>query len=100
MKARVGSVFKGTISGVVRSGVFVQIDDLLAEGFMPYHTLDDDYYVYDEKKHQATGKRSNMRYRLGDRIEVIIARVDEESREIDLLSSKKIEKKKGKSKKR
>ena len=47
------------------------------------------HYIYDEKKHQAIGRRKNKRYRLGDHLEVVVARVDREKRELDLLPADK-----------
>ncbi|MCP4582614.1 MAG: ribonuclease R [candidate division Zixibacteria bacterium] len=88
---RIGGVFNGHISGVVRRGLFVEIDDLMAEGFLPYASFGDDYYIYDEIKHQAIGKQSQKRYRLGDPLEVVIAKVDREKREIELLSGAQFE---------
>ncbi len=79
----IGSEFSGTVSGVVRTGLFVQIDEMLAEGFLPYSSFGDDYYVFDEEKHEAVGRRTKIRYRLGDKINVIVAGVDRERREME-----------------
>lgn len=81
--SRIGAEFSGTVSGVVRSGLFVEIDEMLADGFLPYSAFGDDYYIYDEEKHQAIGRRTRRRYRLGDKIEIIIGKVDREKREMD-----------------
>jgi ribonuclease R len=88
---QIGAVFDGHISGVVRRGLFVEIEDMMAEGFLPYSSFGDDYYIYDEVKHQAIGKHGQKRYRLGDSIEVVIAKVDREKREIELLSGAQFE---------
>lgn len=82
---QIGTEFEGSVSGVVRSGLFVQIDETMAEGFLAYSSFGDDYYIYDEEKHQAIGRGSRKRYRLGDKIHVIVARVDREKREIDFF---------------
>jgi ribonuclease R len=86
---KIGSVMPGTVSGVVRGGIFVEIDNMFIDGFIPYTSFEDDYYIYDEKKHQAIGRRKNKRYRLGDHLEVVVARVDREKRELDLLPADK-----------
>jgi ribonuclease R len=96
---KIGSVMPGTVSGVVRGGIFVEIDNMFIDGFIPYTAFEDDYYIYDEKKHTAIGKRKNKRYRLGDHIEVVVARVDREKRELDLFPSEQL-KIKAKTKKR
>jgi len=80
---QIGSTFKGTVSGVVRTGLFVEIDELLAEGFLSFSSLGDDYYIFDQGKHQAIGRNNKKRFRLGDPIEVIVVKVDRERREIE-----------------
>lgn len=87
---KIGSVMPGTVSGVTRGGVFVEIDNMFIDGFIPYTSFEDDYYIYDENKHQAIGRRKNKRYRLGDHLEVVIARVDREKRELDLFPADKL----------
>ena len=84
MKRHVGDVFDGTISGVTGFGLFVALDQVLAEGLIRLSSLDDDYYTYDEDAHAVTGRRTRRRYRLGDRIKAQVVRVDAETRTIDL----------------
>lgn len=98
---QIGAVFSGVVSGVVRSGLFVEVDDLMTDGFLSYSSFDDDYYIYDDIKHQAVGKRNNKRYRLGDRVEIVVVKVDKEKREIDFMPADKLKQdKKTKRKKR
>ncbi len=84
---KIGYEMNGTISGVVRNGLFVEIDDLFIEGFVPYSAFGDDYYIFDEKRHQAAGRRNKKVFRLGDKIKVIVARIDSEKRSLELLPS-------------
>lgn len=84
MQRHLGDEFKGTVAGVTGFGLFVLLDDVLVEGLVHISTLVDDYYHYDEESWSLTGRRSGRRFRLGDRVEVQVARVDPESREIDL----------------
>ena len=74
----------GTISGVTGFGLFVLLDEVLTEGLVRVSSLDDDYYVYEEESFSLTGRRTRRRFRLGDRVEVRVARVDAENRQIDL----------------
>ncbi|MCD6161817.1 MAG: ribonuclease R [candidate division Zixibacteria bacterium] len=87
---RIGAVYSGVVSGVVRSGLFVEVDDLMTDGFLSYSSFDDDYYIYDDAKHQAIGRRNNKRYRLGDRIKIVVVKVDKEKREIDFMPAEKL----------
>jgi len=67
---RVGSTFRGRISGVTRAGLFVKLDDTGADGFVPMSTIGNDYYVYDESRHAVIGRRTGEMHRLGDHVEV------------------------------
>jgi ribonuclease R len=84
MQRHVGDEFSGTIGGVTSFGLFVVLDDVLAEGLVRLGSLVDDYYSYDADAHAVLGRRTRKRHQLGDRVSVQVVRVDTESRTIDL----------------
>jgi exoribonuclease R len=63
--------------------MFVEITDLLVEGLIRVRDMDDDYYIFDEKRYALTGRKTKKRYRLGDKVTIKVVRVDPEEREID-----------------
>ena len=67
---RVGAEFKGRISGVTRSGLFVRLAETGADGFIPVATLLGDFYRHDEDAHALVGQRSGETFRLGDSVSV------------------------------
>ncbi len=67
---KVGARFTGKISGVTRIGLFVQLSDTGADGFIPASTLGYDYYHYDEPNHQLIGEATGETFRLGDIVDV------------------------------
>ena len=77
--------FSAIISGITNFGIFVKITDILAEGLIKLRDLDDDYYIHDEKNYAIIGKRTKKQYRLGDKIQVKLIRVDEERSELDFI---------------
>lgn len=83
MKRHVGDEFEGVIGGVMEYGMFVEISDLLVEGFVPVRDLDDDYYLFDQKHHTLRGRSTEKTYRLGDKVRVRVVSVNPEKREID-----------------
>lgn len=85
LKRHLGEEFKGIISGVTRYGIFVELLDSLAQGMIHVRDLDDDYYLYDEKKFALIGQNHGNRYRLGDLVSVKVLRVDPVEREIDFV---------------
>jgi ribonuclease R len=66
----VGASFTARIGGVTRSGLFVRLVDMGADGFIPAATLGADYYAHDEALHALVGQRTGETYRLGDQVEV------------------------------
>lgn len=80
-----GAEFSAIISGITNFGIFVKITDILAEGLIRLRDLEDDFYVYDEKKYAITGKRTKKQFRLGDKIHVKLVRVDEDRSELDFI---------------
>ena len=83
MQDRVGECFAGTISGVTGFGVLVALDSVYVEGLVHISELGADYFHFDATRHQLLGERSGTRYRLGDRLEVQLVRVDLEQARID-----------------
>lgn len=83
LKGKVGNEFHGIVSGIMNFGIFVELNQNLAEGLIKLRDLEDDYYIFDEKNYSITGKRSRRRIRLGDKVTVKLIRVDDEKREID-----------------
>ncbi len=83
MKRHLGDVFHAIISGVTNFGMFVEISDLLVEGLIRMRDLEDDYYIFDEKRYSLIGRRTKKRYRLGDKVTVRVIRVDPEERQMD-----------------
>ena len=85
MKDRLGEEFPGTISGVTGFGIFVTLDDVYVEGLVHISELGQDYFHFDQAKHQIVGERSNKRFQLADRVNIKVARVDIETSKIDFV---------------
>ena len=83
MQDKVGEQFDGVISGVKEFGVFVQLDDIFIDGLVHVTGLGDDYYHFDPLRFQLTGQRSARRFRLGDRLRIVVARVSLDDAKID-----------------
>ena len=85
MRDHLGSVFTGTVSSVTGFGMFVSLDDLYIEGLVHISELGKDYFHFDATKHQLLGERTGQRYRLGDRVQVRVVKVDMENTKIDFI---------------
>jgi ribonuclease R len=65
---RVGAMFDGHISGVTRAGLFVELDETGADGFVPARTIGDEYFRFNEAGRAFIG--ASAAYRLGDPVTV------------------------------
>ncbi|WP_058453726.1 ribonuclease R [Legionella maceachernii] len=83
MQDKLGQVFQGTISAVTSFGIFVELDEIYVEGLVHVTSLRNDYYAFDAIKHRLVGERGGHVYRLGDKMKVLVARVDLDERKID-----------------
>ena len=84
MQDKLGEEFTGMITGVTTFGIFVQLDTLFVEGLVHVTELGTDYFQYDDARHELRGERTGKRYQLTDRVTVQVAKVDLETRKIDL----------------
>ncbi len=69
--------FTGRVTGVQYFGLFVTLDETGADGLVPVQELGDDVYLLDERHHVLVGRRSGESFGLGDRVEVVIAEIDD-----------------------
>jgi ribonuclease R len=88
LSKRVGQKFKGVISGVTEFGIFVVLDENYCEGLIRVTALEDDFYVYDQRKHRMVGRRRGKILQLGDYIHVIVSDVSLEQRQVYFLPTK------------
>ncbi len=83
MMDKVGERYAGIVSSVTSFGLFVQLDESFVEGLVHVTALPDDYYQFDAVGHRLFGKRSKREYRVGQRVEVTVMRVNLDERQID-----------------
>ena len=76
MQDRVGEEFEGLIISITKFGMFVELMDLFIEGLVPLASLTDDRYTYHENTKQIIGQRSRKTYHMGQRVRVLLERID------------------------
>jgi len=84
MRDKVGDVFEGVVTGVAGFGLYVELVPYFVEGLVHISTLVDDYYHYSEEAHTLRGESSGRIFRLGDRVRVLVAKVDLGQRRIEM----------------
>ena len=90
MERHLGESFSGRVSGVAAFGFFVTLEAYFVEGLVHVSGLQDDFYHFRDNEHSLVGARGGRRFRLGDRVEVRVVRVDKEARHIDFLVVRKL----------
>jgi ribonuclease R len=82
MQERIGEEFDGLVISVTKYGFFVELLELFIEGLVPLGTLTGDRYAYRENTKQIVGERTKKKYSLGDRVQVLVDRIDRFQRKI------------------
>jgi ribonuclease R len=100
MERRIGEDFDGLIISVTKFGFFVELTDLFVEGLVPLNTLTDDRYSYHEDARQIIGQRSRKTYSLGDRVRVLVDRIDPVEKKIQFAVVEEQPKPSGKSRRK
>ena len=96
MQDRVGEDFDGLIISVTKFGFFVELTDLFVEGLVPLDSLADDRYTYHDNTREIIGLRSRKIYSLGQRVRVLVDRIDPVEKKIQfaVLEEKPVPKRK------
>ncbi len=84
LESKRGEVFSGIVTGVTDFGIFVQSPKFLVEGLLRLQDLGDDWWNVTADQGTVRGEMSGRVYRIGDRMEVRIDRVDVPKRHLDL----------------
>ncbi len=82
MEQRVGEDFDSLIVSVTKFGFFVELTELFIEGLVPLNSLTDDNYSFHENTRQIIGARSKKTYSIGDKVRVLVDRIDHLQRKI------------------
>ncbi|HUK19368.1 MAG TPA: RNB domain-containing ribonuclease, partial [Bryobacteraceae bacterium] len=82
MAERVGEDFDALIISTAKYGLFVELEDLFIEGLVPIDTLPGDQYTYSENVRRVVGKHTRREFAIGDRVRVILDRVDANERKL------------------
>ncbi len=82
MLDKIGEEFPGIISGVTSFGMFIELENTV-EGLIRLSDMTDDYYHFHELHMALIGERSSKIYRIGDEVEIRVARVNMNEHTID-----------------
>jgi ribonuclease R len=75
--------YAALVTDVRNFGFFVDVSGLGMSGLVPLSGLTDDFYQFDSVRSQLIGRRTRRVMKLGDQVEVQIAKVDTFKRQVD-----------------
>jgi ribonuclease R len=75
--------YPALVTDVRNFGFFVDVTGLGMSGLVPLSGVSDDFYQFDPTRGQLVGRRTRRVFKLGDRIEVQVAKVDTFKRQVD-----------------
>ncbi len=82
MADRIGEDFRGIILSVTKYGFFVELDELFIEGLVPLSSLVGDFYSFRDTDRTICGAHTEHCFRVGDRVEVLLDRIDRQQRRL------------------
>ncbi|HLP76493.1 MAG TPA: VacB/RNase II family 3'-5' exoribonuclease, partial [Candidatus Paceibacterota bacterium] len=87
LKAQIKSgkpnVYPALVIDVRNLGFFVDVSGLAMSGLVPLSSLEDDFYIFEPDRSQLIGRRTRRMIRLGDRVDVQVAKVDSFKKQVD-----------------
>ena len=89
MENRIGEEYEGMISSVTSFGVFVELDNTV-EGLIRFEDLGNEYFIYDEDRKRLIGERSNIVYKIGDKVKIRVKDASKLLRTVDFEIIEKI----------
>ncbi len=75
--------YPALVTDVRNFGFFVDVTGLAMSGLVPLSTVTDDFYVFDPQRNLLVGRRTRRMIRLGDKLEVQVAKVDSFKKQVD-----------------
>ena len=75
--------YPALVTDVRNFGFFVDVSGLAMSGLVPLSTIEDDFYVFDDRRRNLVGRRTRRVIKLGDRLTVQVAKVDSFKKQVD-----------------
>jgi len=82
MENKIGEIYEGIVSSVTSFGMFVELDNTV-EGLVRFEDMGDDYFIYDEDRKRLIGEKSNIIYKIGDKVKVQVIKASKILRQVD-----------------
>lgn len=84
MAEHIGEMYEGVISSVTSWGMYVELPNTV-EGMIHVNNLTGDYYHFNEEAFELVGERTGKSYKLGQKIQIVVADADKFMKTIDFV---------------
>jgi ribonuclease R len=75
IESRIGDEFHALIVSVDEFGMWIELEELFVDGYVPLESFEGERFSYREKSRALVGARSKKQYSIGDRVKVRAVRV-------------------------
>ncbi len=75
--------YPALVTDVRNMGFFVDVPGLSMSGLVPLSTMEDDFYIFEPARNHLIGRRTRRVIRLGDQVEVQVAKVNTFKKQVD-----------------
>src|SRR5688572_528069 len=75
--------YAALVTDVRNMGFFVDVPGVSMSGLVPLSTMQDDFYMFEPVRNHLIGRRTRRIIRLGDRVEVQVAKVNTFKKQVD-----------------
>jgi ribonuclease R len=82
MADKIGDDFPAVILSATKYGFFVELEDMFIEGLVPISSLVGDYYSFRDTDRTIVGSRTGHVFSLGQRVHVLLDRIDRQQRRL------------------
>ena len=82
MQDKIGEEYEGIVSSVTQFGIFVELENTV-EGLVRFENLGNEYFIYDEDRKRLIGERTNITYKIGDKVKIRVISANKLLRQID-----------------
>jgi len=82
MADRIGEDFHAVVLSCTKYGFFVELEDMFIEGLVPLQSLVGDHYTFRDTDRTIVGARTGHVFGIGQKVEVILDRIDRQQRRL------------------
>ncbi|MFC2167137.1 ribonuclease R, partial [Acidobacteriota bacterium] len=89
LKGKLGDELGGIIIRISRAGLFIELEDYLVSGLVPFYDLGGGF-VFSKKGNQMINRRTGKAFKLGESVSVVLAAVDPVLQRLTLALSENV----------